>query len=198
MSRSVTFILCASVMVLQAVLASSAAALSSLGSSATAITGTASRALVVGSFGTVECNITLRGTLQSRVAKTSGTTAGAITAASAGNCTSGGMTVLALPWPLTYARFSGTLPNINWVEHFMGGFSFNIVLGSVCAGLFRGDIRARMGNPSGSTAYTRLDTNGGVQDNLAALVSQLTIFCPSSVRLVASWTISPTVTMTLH
>lgn len=68
-----------------------------------------------GGFGTIECEVTLRGTLHSRTfQKVAGSLIGYWTAANIPRCPRGGGTVLreTLPWHIRYRGFAGVLPNI--------------------------------------------------------------------------------------
>ena len=67
-----------------------------------------------GAFGVIRCEFTLEGSLHTRtMVKTPTLLIGYITAASAGACAAGAVTVLreTLPWHARYSSFSGTLPS---------------------------------------------------------------------------------------
>lgn len=68
----------------------------------------------------IHCEVTLEGTFgQATFAKTNGLQIGNVTRAIVGNpCRRGSMRVLTetLPWPVQYASFSGTLPNITGIK----------------------------------------------------------------------------------
>jgi len=74
-------------------------------------------------FGTVNCQMTLEGSLHARtMPKVAGSLIGYVTRAILGPCASGTTTILTetLPWHLRYRSFTGTLPNI-------GRFSADII-----------------------------------------------------------------------
>jgi len=84
-----------------------------------------------GGFGTVECEVTLEGTLHStRIQKVEGRLIGFITVANVlgSPCRRGGMTILreTLPWHLRYIQFFGTLPNITSIVTAFIGAGFRI------------------------------------------------------------------------
>jgi len=80
-----------------------------------------------GGFGTIECAVTVEGSLHNRtIPKVVGSLVGFITNATVGTCASGSVTVLAetLPWHTQYSGFTGTLPNITAVIAKAIGVSF--------------------------------------------------------------------------
>jgi hypothetical protein len=82
-----------------------------------------------GGFGTVECPLTLEGSLHSRtIAKTAGSLIGYITRATLGTCARGSATILtvSLPWHVRYGTFSGTLPAITRIFTTFTGARFQI------------------------------------------------------------------------
>ena len=113
--------------VLLGALVSSASA-RNLSSTSTAIDATFARLDFSGGFGTVECEVTLRGSLSSRtIAKVARRVIGAITDARVRTpCRRGEATVLAatLPWSVQYNNFAGTLPNITSFSTRVVDFSF--------------------------------------------------------------------------
>ena len=81
---------------------------------------------VVEGIGQVECALTISGSLHSSTyTKTIDSLIGQITSVNVGACTGGEVTVLSetLPWHLTYAGFSGTLPEIAEISINLIGFS---------------------------------------------------------------------------
>lgn len=99
-----------------------------LSNSTNTIGATWARMDIGGGFGTVECEVTLGGTVPSTIAKTVGGGAGSITAANVNRCSRGGATILGetLPWSIPYRSFAGTLPNIVAMADTVVGFSFRI------------------------------------------------------------------------
>lgn len=179
--------------------AGTAAALNSIGASATAITGAAANVTFLGTFGQVICNVTLQGTLASRISKVSGSTAGKVTAGSVGGCSSGGATILiGSGWALEYRLFGGVLPNIGLVNFTSVGTSFQIQLGALCTGLYRANITLMFNAPDTSTSYTRIHANSSVGNHTLARVMQLAGSCPTTITISGAWTLTPTVTVTLH
>jgi hypothetical protein len=85
---------------------------------------------ITGGFGTINCELTLEGSLHSRsIAKTSGTLIGYITGAAIRNtCGNFQLTVLreTLPWHVTYRSFAGTLPNISGFSTSISGFAMRL------------------------------------------------------------------------
>jgi len=108
----------------------SAASAGRLSSSSTTIRATWARYDYTGGFGTVECEVTLEGSMHARtMTKTAGALSGFITAASVSSpCRRGSSTILSetLPWHVTYKGFSGTLPNITSVVTDITGGGFRI------------------------------------------------------------------------
>jgi hypothetical protein len=88
-----------------------------------------SRLNFAGGFGTMECPLTIEGSLHTRtIAKVAGSLIGFITRAVLGTCTRGSATILtaSLPWHVRYASFSGTLPNITQLSTNLTGAQFQI------------------------------------------------------------------------
>jgi hypothetical protein len=101
--------------VLLCVLVGAASANNTLSSSTQSIEVTWTRLNFSGGFGTIECEITLRGTLHARTfAKVPGVLIGYWTAANVPRCIRGGSTIAreTLPWHIRYRGFVGFLPNI--------------------------------------------------------------------------------------
>lgn len=113
--------------VLLGALVSSASA-RNLSNSTNSISATWTAMNFAGGFGTVECEVTLAGTVPTTFAKTAGAAVGSITAANAPACRRGGATVLreTLPWTVTYRNFVGTLPNISAIGTGVVGASFRM------------------------------------------------------------------------
>jgi hypothetical protein len=85
-------------------------------------------------FGTVNCQVTLEGSLHARtIAKVAGSLIGYITAARLGPCSSGRATILTetLPWHARYKSFAGTLPNITSVRIDVINASFRVAEGFI-------------------------------------------------------------------
>ncbi len=100
-----------------------------LSSSTQAISATWTRMDFSGGFGTVECEVSLAGSLHTRtISKTANTLMGYITEANVNRCARGGATVLraTLPWHVTYRAFTGTLPNISAIATNVIGASFQM------------------------------------------------------------------------
>jgi len=77
------------------------------------------------------CPITLEGSFHSNtIAKTVGALIGHISRATSGTCIEGSTTILqeSLPWHITYAGFSGTLPDITLIMINLVGASFQVPL----------------------------------------------------------------------
>jgi len=90
-----------------------------LSSSHATLRSTFSRVDFTGGFGTVECAITLEGSLHSRsINKVPLGLIGSITRAIVGVCPRGSATILqeSLPWNVRYMSFTGTLPNITAIN----------------------------------------------------------------------------------
>ena len=83
----------------------------------------------------IECNLTLRGSLNSRVTLTAGQSLGTITGVEARECSAGAtVTVLATPWTLEYTSTEGTLPNA------ATAVNFNVLRAAFRLSLFGGFI----------------------------------------------------------
>ena len=103
-----------------------AASAGRLSSTSTTFRAPFSRVVLSGAFGTIDCIVTLEGSLHTRtITKTVGRLIGYVTAANLGPCASGSATFLreTLPWHLTYRSFAGTLPNITAMNVDMSGYS---------------------------------------------------------------------------
>lgn len=90
-----------------------------LSSSTTTFSASWTSAPFGGGFGAARCHLTLAGSFHSQTfTKTQGALIGYINRASIGPCEQGSATVLTatLPWHLTYAGFTGTLPNISSIK----------------------------------------------------------------------------------
>lgn len=84
---------------------------------------------VDGAFGSINCRITLEGSIHTRtITKTGGSLIGYVTAANLGTCSQGSATVLRelLPWHIRYSSFSGTLPSIASIRTDITEFSLRI------------------------------------------------------------------------
>ncbi|MDQ2705862.1 MAG: hypothetical protein M3Y43_11900 [Pseudomonadota bacterium] len=109
-----------------------------LSSSTQSISASWTRMDFAGGFGTVECEVTLAGTVHTRtIAKTASTLIGYLTEARVVACRRGGATVLgaSLPWHITYRSFEGTLPNITGIGLNVIGASFQMrepTFGATC------------------------------------------------------------------
>jgi hypothetical protein len=85
----------------------------------------------------IRCPVTLVGSFHEHtVAKAEGTLVAAITGATLGVCQEGNATILeeSLPWHVLYESYTGLLPNITSVRHYLIGAAFQIEpgLGIVC------------------------------------------------------------------
>lgn len=186
--------------VLVLALAGAAGALSSIGATPSAITATSTGTTFSGSFGTISCPLTLRGTLQSRVAKVLGATAGTITSAtwgSSGSCVSGARSPVPTftpPWTLTYNAFAGTLPNItsvDWVIQLMT-FLISLFNGS-CSASYQGNLTVRT---SGSPV-TALSANNSIGGNTFSRIAALSGLCPATATFSTTMTVTPSITLSL-
>jgi len=90
-----------------------------LSSSSSTFRATFSRVDYTGGFGTMECALTLEGSLHARsISKVPLGLIGSITRAIFGTCPRGSATILqeSLPWNVRYMSFEGTLPNITAIH----------------------------------------------------------------------------------
>jgi hypothetical protein len=115
-----------------------------------------------GGFGTVECKVTLLGTMHSRtINKTAGALIGYITDAQITRpCIRGEATIHSetLPWHVTYSSFAGTLPAITSFRTNVIGASFRIrepTFGATCT------ARTESGEP-GIGTYNRNTGTGAI------------------------------------
>ncbi len=101
----------------------------------------------MGASAHIRCPVTLEGSFHSRTfAKVSGALIGNVTRAIPGaaeTCAEGSATMLTetLPWPVTYASFSGTLPRITRVRVLIRGVAFDNTQNEVPC-LFKEDGRS--------------------------------------------------------
>jgi hypothetical protein len=105
----------------------SSASATRLSSSTQTISANWARMNFSATFGTVECAVTLSGSLHSRtITKTRGSLIGLITDARVGACARGEAQVLTatLPWHVQYESFAGTLPTITSITTRVIGSSF--------------------------------------------------------------------------
>lgn len=117
----------ATMIALAAMVGTSAA--SRLSNSSQTLRTTFARVNFAGGFGTVECAVTVEGSLHTRtVAKTAGALIGYITRAILGACARGSSTILqaTLPWHVRYESFAGTLPAITRINTTVTGIGFQI------------------------------------------------------------------------
>jgi hypothetical protein len=87
-------------------------------------------------FGTVRCPVTLEGSFHSStIGKVAHALVGYVSRATLTNasCTGGSSTISteALPWPISYESFQGTLPNISGVFILVLGLKIIIIIGGV-------------------------------------------------------------------
>jgi hypothetical protein len=139
----------------------------------------------IGGFSTVECAVTLEGSMHGRTfAKTGGRLLGYVTRASLSSCTSGSATILteSLPWHLSYGGFFEPLPNIGAYQANMAGMRVQIrepafgitclASGGIVAAIFRRDV---------ASALWRMELSGvspttcGSEGSLLANSSSLTV-----------------------
>jgi hypothetical protein len=117
------------VTVLLGALASSASA-ARLSASDSRFRATWARLGITGGFGTINCEVTLEGSLHSRsIVKTSGNLIGYITSAAIRSaCGIFELRVLreTLPWHVTYRLFAGALPNISGISTGIIGFAMRL------------------------------------------------------------------------
>jgi hypothetical protein len=158
------------------------------------ITGTSLGPVTLsGGFTNITCELTLRGTVTSRlVAKRAGTSYGAITSVTIGRCSGGTVAVLGLPWAVTYEAILGSLPDavtgvVLTLEDtgFSGTFS-----GITC--LYGGDIESLLA-VTGTNPYTT--TLFDVPSTSVPLVRG-SFLCPRSGSMSGTFGISPTQTVT--
>jgi hypothetical protein len=72
---------------------------------------------------TIRCQVTFEGSLHSRTfAKVSRTLIGVITRAAASGCSGTQIRPTAIPWPLFFEGYTGTLPNITFVQLLIARF----------------------------------------------------------------------------
>jgi hypothetical protein len=159
MRKSVKFFMLALVAVIGAAFTSTAANAASISASpAGGVTATSlGRVALAGTGGfidiTLNCNVTLSGSLNSSINNANGATVGSITAGSASNCDNGTADVLASStnsWALT---LNGT-PNLTTLTAglIVNNAQFSVtVLGNVC--LYAGNVPASLGY-SGTGPYT--------------------------------------------
>ena len=77
----------------------------------------------------ITCPVTLEGSFHERTfAKTEGALVAHITSASVGECDEGSATILeeSLPWHVRYVSFTGSLPSITTVRHYLVGAEFAV------------------------------------------------------------------------
>jgi hypothetical protein len=87
------------------------------------------RVTFAGGFGTVDCELVLRGSFHTRTtSKTIGSLIGYYTEANISRCSRGGITVnrASLPWHRRYRGFSGTLPNITTISETVTGSEWRV------------------------------------------------------------------------
>lgn len=148
--------------------ASSASAFTAVASPSGAITSV-SLGTVTFSSGetTINCRLTLRGELRREITLVSGVTLGSISSVTAAECNNvARITILALPYTLSFTASLGTLPDNGTGTSFrVLGASFNISLfGGFVNCLYRGDQSALLATTdTGTNTYrTGLNTIIGV------------------------------------
>jgi hypothetical protein len=137
-----------------------------------------------GGFGTMECPLTLEGSLHTRtIAKTNGALIGYITRAIVGTCPRGRVAILAVgfPWHVRYVSFAGTLPNINSIATNVTGANFQItepIFGVTCLAS-GGTMTNTYNREAGSNLTTAViggtaPTNCGITGTLSGTSNTLT------------------------
>ena len=150
--------------VLLGALVSSASA-RNLSNSSTGNRATWTRMDFNGGFGTVECEVVLKGSFHTRTsAKNTSTLLGYITEANVNRCARGSATVNrgSLPWHRRYRGFTGTLPNITTLSETVTGSEFTIrepTFGITCT--VRRETSSTIGTYTlSSGTVTRADVSG--------------------------------------
>jgi hypothetical protein len=158
------------------------------------ITGTSLGAVTFSGSGiNITCNLTLRGTVTSRVvAKVAGTSYGAVTSVTIGTCSGGTAAVAGLPWAITYNAILGTLPSsVTGVSLTVNGASFSVTFSGITC-TYGGNVTSllavRGSNPYTTTLYALPATS-------VPLVRG-SFFCPSSGSMSGTFGMSPTQTVT--
>jgi hypothetical protein len=173
----------------------SAAAFTASVSPAGAITSTSASAEFIGGSTTIRCPLTLRGSLNSSVTLTEGQSLGSISAVQIGTCSGGNsISVLNLPWALPYTSTEGTLPNEATEVNFkVRGASFNLgIFGGFINCLYSGDQPSILA-VTGSNPYT----SGNIITEPTSLPLIRGSGCPSSGRMRATFSLSPSQTITV-
>lgn len=147
-----------------------------------------------GSFRVV-CEVVLTISLHRTIAKSAGTLAGFITAVEVRNCSGGNARVLnaSLPWHVTYVSFEGTLPNITSVRLQLNGAAF------LLEAFFRAARCLYRGNPQGTTGGSPVNEIRADGSRTIALFEEAlsSISCPRTGRFEGTFSVSPTVRLTL-
>ena len=147
---------------------------------------TFSRLDFAGGLGTVECDVTLEGSLHERtIAKVEGNLIGYITSAIVANrCRRGSATILreSLPWHIRYLGFFGTLPNISSFESTIVRVEYQIkepVFLITCLAAFGRLVslfsRAAGGALTSMTFNGRLSTDCGAEGTFSGRSSSFTV-----------------------
>jgi hypothetical protein len=195
MSRSIRL----TVVVAVAVLASALGAGTAVGASfqfspGGAITGTSLGAVTFSGSGiTITCELTLSGTVTSRVVeKRAGASYGAVTSVSIGRCSGGSAAVSGLPWPVTYNAILGSLPDgVTAVSLTVNDASFALTFSGITC-TYGGDVTSLL-SVSGRNPYTT--TLYAIPSNRVPLVRG-SFLCPSTGSMSGTFAISPTQTVT--
>jgi hypothetical protein len=134
--RSISQFLTATLAILTIAALTATASAGRLSASSQTIRATWANVGFTGPFGTLECEVTLAGSLHTRtIAKTRGALIGFINRAELRTpCRRGAATMLreTLPWHVQYDSFAGTLPNITAIATRVIGASFQINEGFIC------------------------------------------------------------------
>jgi hypothetical protein len=144
----------------------------------------------VGGSTTIECNLTLRGSLNSSVTLTAGQSLGRISAVEIANCSGGNsVTVLNLPWTLEYTESEGELPNeVTGVDFKVKNSSFNLgIFGGFINCLYQGDEPSIL-SVTGTNPYTSgtISTDGTHRIPLHSGGG-----CPSTGTMTGTFGLSP-------
>lgn len=139
---------------------------------------------------TIECNLTLRGSLNSSVTLTAGQPLGRISGVEIANCSGGNsVTVLNLEWTLEYTGTEGELPNeVSGVNFKVKNASFNLGLfGGFINCLYQGDEPSIL-NVTGTNPYTSstIRTNG-----TATIPLHSGSGCPSTGTMTGTFRLAP-------
>jgi hypothetical protein len=138
---------------------------------------------------TIECNLTLRGNLNSSVTLTAGQSLGRVSGVEIANCSGGGeVSVLNLEWTLEYTGTEGELPNeVSGVNFKVKNASFNLGLfGGFVNCLYQGDEPSIL-NVTGTNPYR----SGTIRTSSTGIPLHSGSGCPSSGRMTGTFNLEP-------